>query len=223
MNSFGSSGYGSGFSSMGGAMRGPFLESMGSFGSSMGSSSGYSGGLIPAAVQSRRSIQFVDTPTIMAAPMPLTLEVPPSQQPVNFLFRAQSSPLNLDSTWQGLAGSYQETSSVDEPQVRMHTVTRPVIQKQTEIITPYRKIVQEVQPVQEEVTALVTRGVGGGYQGQAATKDYQSGLLPGSALGYQTTGSTGFSRFIMGSKPAYTTGMSGSTFAMPMPSKTYGY
>lgn len=121
--------------------------------------SGYSGGLIPAAIQSRRTVQFYDVPTVLAAPAPLSIDVPANQQPINFLFRSASSPLNLESVHQALAGSYDETSSQDEPSVRVHTVTRPVVQKVNEIIAPYRQVTQQVQPVQEEVQALVARGI----------------------------------------------------------------
>jgi len=151
---------------------------------------GYSGGLIPAAIQSRRSVQFYDVPTQYAAPAPLSIDVPAHQQPINFLFRSSSSPLNLETAHEATSGSYQENASQDEPHVRVHTVTRPVIQKVNEIISPYRQIQQQVQPVQEEVQALVARGqyvqpqlvqkpllqkTGYGYGGssyQAAKADY---------------------------------------------------
>jgi len=36
-----------------------------------------------------------------------------------------------------------------------HTVTKPIFQEVREVITPYRKITQEVQPVQEEIRTIV--------------------------------------------------------------------
>ena len=39
-----------------------------------------------------------------------------------------------------------------------HSVTKPIIQEVREIITPFRKITQEIQPVQEEILTIVSRG-----------------------------------------------------------------
>ena len=130
---------------------------------------GYSGGQnVLAAVQSRRSLGFIDVPTTYSAPTPLTVDVPANVQPLNFLMRSQSSPLNLDTVHQSSPGSYQETSSVDEPHVRVHNVQRPILQQVNEIISPYRQIRQQVQPVQENIEQVVARG----YQQQPAQLAY---------------------------------------------------
>ena len=125
----------------------------------LASSGGYSGGVVTGAVQSsQRSIGFIDVPSTYSNPAPLTIDVPASAQPLNFLLRSKSSPLNLDTVHEAQPGSYQETSSVDEPHVRVHNVQRPIIQKVNEIISPVRQISQQVQPVQEEVQQILARG-----------------------------------------------------------------
>lgn len=114
--------------------------------------------VVPAAVQSTRSIQYVDVPSTYEAAQPLTVDVGPNTQPINFRFRSQSSPLNLEATHEGAQASYEETASQDEPHVRSHTVHRPVVQQLNEVITPYRKINQEIKPVVEHIESLISRG-----------------------------------------------------------------
>ena len=64
----------------------------------------------------------------------------------------------------GAQGSIQESQSEDEPHVLKHSVSKPIIQEVREVITPSRKIVQEIQPVQEEILTIVARenGITGG-------------------------------------------------------------
>ena len=96
------------------------------------------------AVQSRRSVSFYDVPSTYSNAAPVTIDLPSSAQPLNFLMRTRSSPINIQTVHEGQPGSYAETSSVDEPHVRVHTVTRPIIQKVNEIVQPYRQIRQQV-------------------------------------------------------------------------------
>jgi hypothetical protein len=58
----------------------------------------------------------------------------------------------------GGGGDTQETSSEDEPQKLVHVVTKPVYQEIREIITPYRKVIQEIRPVQEDIQTIVSKG-----------------------------------------------------------------
>ena len=112
-------------------------------------------------------------------------------------FRSKSSYLKLNQQHEGQKGSYQESYSqgmcifcllnnliirrmltekcpffsTDEPHYLKHTVKKPVYQEVNEVITPYRKIRQEIRPVQEEIETMVARkaygggGYGGGYGG----------------------------------------------------------
>ena len=74
----------------------------------------------------------------------------------------------------------------DEPHVLKHTVKKPVYQEVNEIITPYRRITQEIKPVQEEIETLVARksyGGGGGYGGGMGG-GYGGGMGGGYGGGY---------------------------------------
>lgn len=123
---------------------GGFSKSSNSYGGNYGKavSGGYSGGVIQAAVQSRRNVQFIDVPSSFEAAQPLTLEIGSQSAPINFLFKSRSSDINLQSAHESSPGSYQETSSQDEPHVLVHTVTRPIVNEVREIITPYRRVKQ---------------------------------------------------------------------------------
>ncbi|KAF7495954.2 hypothetical protein SSS_06070, partial [Sarcoptes scabiei] len=126
----------------------------------------YSSGPLVAAVQTRHSIQTYDVPSTLSAPQALNIEVPSSAPTMNFLMKSRSSNINVESVHEGATGSFKETSSVDEPYYNRHTVQRPVVQEVREIVTPFRKVVQEVQPVQEEVETILPRGQYQEYQQQ---------------------------------------------------------
>lgn len=93
--------------------------------------------------------------------------------PINMIFRSQSSALNVKQEHQSAAGSNQESQSEDEPHILKHTVKKPIYQEVYEVITPYRKITQEIKPVEEEIKTLIAKqsmmmnggGMGGGYGG----------------------------------------------------------
>lgn len=87
--------------------------------------------------------------------------------PVNMIFRSASSNLNVQQMHEGAAGSQQESQSEDEPHYLKHTVKKPILQEVYEVITPYRKITQEIKPVQEDIQTIIARmsGGGGGYGG----------------------------------------------------------
>jgi len=178
------SGYGGGF---GGGMRGGFGGGMGGgfgggFGGGMGGGfgggmgGGYGGGyghghVVPAAVISHHKIKHYDVHS-SGHIYPTTIDVPANVIPVNFVFRSASSLVNVQHKHEGAHGSYKQTHSQDEPHVLKHTVTKPIIQEVKEIISPFRKIVQTVEPVHEEIKTYVARGVhhgghyGGGYGGK---------------------------------------------------------
>lgn len=90
---------------------------------------------------------------------PINVEVPPNYIPVNFVFRSASSQINVVQKHQSSSGSFRESYSEDEPHKLVHTVKRPVIQEVKEIITPYRKIVQQIEPVREEIQTIVARAI----------------------------------------------------------------
>lgn len=147
-------GYGGGF---GGGLGGGFGG--GGYGGG-----GYGGGVIPAAIQSRHNVQYYDVPSSGYA-KPVTVEVGANSVPLNVLFRSASSALNVQQYHQGAKGGYQETQSQDEAHVLKHTVKKPIYQEVREVISPYRKITQEILPVQEEIQTQVARATGGGSSG----------------------------------------------------------
>ncbi|OTF75494.1 hypothetical protein BLA29_013148, partial [Euroglyphus maynei] len=78
-----------------------------------------------------------------------------------------------------------------------HTVTKPVLQEVREVIAPFRRITQTVQPVQESIETLVARNAGGAPAGNAVAT-----LAAGPALA--TTGALGGGALLAGG-PAFAT------------------
>nr|XP_046912838.1 H/ACA ribonucleoprotein complex subunit 1-like [Dermatophagoides farinae] len=145
----------------------------GGYGGGGGGSGGYGGGggygSIPLAVRSYHNIRSYDVPS-SGYSKPVYVDVNANAVPVYMNFRSKSSYLHVNQQHEGQKGSYQESYSQDEPHVLKHTVKKPVYQEVNEIITPRRRITQEIQPVQEEIETLVARksyggGHGGGYGG----------------------------------------------------------
>ncbi|XP_075680212.1 uncharacterized protein LOC113796580 [Dermatophagoides pteronyssinus] len=138
-----------------------------------GGGGGYGGGgygSIPLAVRSYHNIRTYDVPSYGYS-KPVYVDVDSSAIPIYMNFRSKSSYLKLNQQHEGQKGSYQESYSQDEPHYLKHTVKKPVYQEVNEVITPYRKIRQEIRPVQEEIETMVARkaygggGYGGGYGG----------------------------------------------------------
>lgn len=163
-----SGGYGStgGGSSTTGASFGGGSGGGGVSSGSSSSGSGYTGGTIHAAIQTRHNIEFKDVPSTGGNIQPTLVEVGASAIPLNILFRSASSSLNVQQQHQSSQGDTQESSSEDEPHRLIHSVTKPIIQEVHELITPFRKITQEIQPVQEEIQTIVSRNVDGTGQQQ---------------------------------------------------------
>lgn len=159
---FGAGGFGAGGFGAGGFGAGGFG---GGFGA--GGGGGFAGGIIPAAIQSRQSVQFIDVPS-SGFIQPTTIEVGANSIPVNMIFRSASSALNVQQLHQGAQGSSQESQSQDEPHYLKHTVHKPILQEVYEVIAPYRKITQEIKPVQEDIQTIVARMAGGGGYGGGA-------------------------------------------------------
>jgi len=115
-------------------------------------------GPITAAVHSTRSYEVVPVPVHYEAPIAQTIEIPANIQPINMIFRTQSSPLNLQQIHTPSAPTYQSSRSEDAPSVLTHENYKPVIQEYREVIQPFRRIEQRIQPVIENVHTVVARG-----------------------------------------------------------------
>jgi len=113
---------------------------------------------------------------------PTTIEVGANSVPLNILFRSASSNLNVQQYHEGAKGGYQESQSEDEPHILKHTVKKPIYQEVREVISPYRKITQEIKPVQEEIQTIVARGTGKSYGGGGG--GYGGGMGGGLGGGY---------------------------------------
>ena len=135
---------GGGYSSGGGASYGG--------GISGSRSAGTAGGTVQAAVRSRHTIEYVDVDLPQDEVVPQVVEVDAGILPLILNFKSASSRIQVNQQHEGAeAGEIQETESEDEPQLLRHSVTKPIIQEVREVITPFRRVIQEIHPVQEEV------------------------------------------------------------------------
>jgi hypothetical protein len=164
-----------------GNIAGPALDATG-YGLGYGANYGYAGGLglanglgyatglgkgyasgpigpVSAAIQSKRTYEVVPSPLYQEPAVPQIIEVHPSIQPVQVIFRSISSPVQVQQIHTpGAPGQHESTNSEDQPHLVTHEVMRPVIQEVREVIQPYRRVVQEVRPVLEEVHTVVAKG-----------------------------------------------------------------
>ncbi|XP_054160811.1 adult-specific cuticular protein ACP-22-like [Oppia nitens] len=135
------------------------IGSYGGGGGGTGSSGGGGGGhAIPAAIKTIHSVQIHKLDIPQTPIQGELIEVGASKVPVTLHFRSASSDLKVLSSHQSGQGDVQHTSSDDKPHKLVHRVNKPVIQEIHEIITPYRKIIQEIRPVNEDVQTIVAKG-----------------------------------------------------------------
>ena len=120
---------------------------------------GYGHG-INAAIYSHHNVKVLPVKSYGYS-KPVYVDVPGGATPIYMNFQTQSSPLYVKQNHYGAKGSYQHSSSYDEPHKLVHHVTKPVIQELHEVVKPFRKVVQRIEPVQEEITTLVSQGIGG--------------------------------------------------------------
>jgi len=132
---------------------------VGGFGVGVGLANHAPGGPLPAAIRSVRTYEVRDVPLPKEPAVVQTIDVEPSEQPVEVIFRSISSPVLVKQIHTpGAPGQIERTSSEDEPHRVLHEVLRPVIQEVREVIQPYRRVTQEVRPVLEEVHTVVAKG-----------------------------------------------------------------
>nr|XP_027204221.1 pupal cuticle protein 36-like [Dermatophagoides pteronyssinus] len=148
--------------------------------SSLGNNGGYSGnngargptGPVTAAIQSMRSVEVNEVQDSYENSEPQVIDIPPSAMPIVINFRTSASQIQIHQSHEpGEPREVQETQSEDEPHFLKHSVTKPVIQEVHEIIMPFRRVIQEIRPVEEEVKTIIARqaqgkgGVAGGVTG----------------------------------------------------------
>lgn len=146
------------------ALAGPGLVALG--GCRSGGCGGRPGSV---AVVSRHRVNYVPVPILGRRRSPKPIFVDSHSTPVKLVVRSFSSPVQLAHQHIPSRGTYQVTSSRDQPHVRVHQVIKPgmkrlsilakltqltffcvcaVIQELREIITPVRLINQQILPVQ---------------------------------------------------------------------------
>lgn len=125
-------------------------------------------GPIDAAVQSHYHLEVRHVHT-RNDPIPVQrVDIESSQVPLVLHFRSHSSKLKVLHTHVNAVGETKRTNSEDEPIVHIHRVHKPVLNQLKEVVLPYTKKVQIVQPVQETVDRIVAKGkTGGTPQGKA--------------------------------------------------------
>lgn len=137
---------------------------------------------MPLSIQSYHNVKYYSVPSSGYA-KPVSIEIGASHIPVNFLFRSASSNLNVQQYHQGAKGSNQESQSEDEAHYLKHTVKKPVYQEVREIVSPYRKITQEVLPVNEEILTSIAKGTQKSYGGSAGYGGGNSARYSGGSQG----------------------------------------
>ena len=108
-------------------------------------------------VKSKHKVDIIRVPSEGEEHM-TNVDIPSSNLPVQMTFKSQSSPLYVKQEHKGTKGSYQKSDSEDEPHKLVHEVVKPVYQELKEIITPYRKVIQIIEKVNEERQTKVHKG-----------------------------------------------------------------
>lgn len=121
--------------------------------------------VVKAAVQQvGRTVEYKNVPYQEQPIEAQVVEVEPSDNPLHLHFKSRSSSVSLSQSHTPAAPQEtQVTSSRDEPSRLVHEVEKPVIQELREVITPYRQVTQEVQPVVESVHTVVSKAEGMSY------------------------------------------------------------
>ena len=114
---------------------------------------------ILAAVQTKHTFETKPVDIPFEDLEPQIIEVEGGALPLEIHFKSASSRIRVHQSHQaGGAGEVEQTSSEEEPHRLVHEVKKPIIQEVREIITPYRRVIQEIQPVQEEIHTIVAKG-----------------------------------------------------------------
>ena len=147
----------------------------------------YSGQPIPAAVNSRYSVSVkkVDLPSPKLF-SPGTIEVKGAIPSFVIKFNSASSKVNLFHQHQSeKVPQPKESFSEDAPQILRHEVSKPIIQEVHEIISPYRRIVQEIKPVIETIDTIISKSSGESKQSAKARLTPSSKVVESLPLAYE--------------------------------------
>ena len=93
----------------------------------------------------------------MSAKIPV-VEINSGPLPIMIRFNSHSSHINAIQKHYGQLGTVQKASHIDEPDLLIQHIKKPVIQEVREIIQPFRQRTQEVRPVSEKVETIIAQG-----------------------------------------------------------------
>ncbi|KAI2808735.1 hypothetical protein RDWZM_005940 [Blomia tropicalis] len=114
---------------------------------------------IQAAVQTKHTFETKPVDIPFEDLEPQIIEVEGGALPLEIHFKSASSRIRVHQSHAAAgAGETEHTSAEEEPHRLVHEVKKPIIQEVREIITPYRRVIQEIQPVQEEIHTIVAKG-----------------------------------------------------------------
>ncbi|KAH7641139.1 dfp2-like protein 6 [Dermatophagoides farinae] len=123
---------------------------------------------IEAAFTSKHAIETYSVPTSAEHKTPV-VDINSVPLSLKIRFNSHSSNIVAVQNHFGSHGQVKKSNSIDQPDILIHNIKKPIIQEIRESITPYRKRIQEVKPVHEKIeTVIATRhrsGYGHGYAG----------------------------------------------------------
>lgn len=124
-----------------------------------------------AVTQLGRTVEYKNMPYQEQPMQSQIVEVEPSETPLHIHFKTKSSSVSLSQSHQQTpAQEAQIAQTQDEPSRLVHEIQKPIIQEVREVITPYRQVTQEIQPVVEAVHTVVTKAEGQRQQYVANTQ-----------------------------------------------------
>lgn len=112
-------------------------------------------------IQSSHQIQFRDYASDELNVNPQIVEVMARSVPLSLIFHSASSDINIQHVHESSKNPIQTKNSYseDEPHLLKHTVAKPMYQFIHEFIVPYRKLIQEVKPVQQLIETQIATAV----------------------------------------------------------------
>lgn len=115
-----------------------------------------------AAIHSEHSVHTVPVSSSKLPAKTPVVNINGDALPLTMRFNTVSTRINAVQKHISHPGQVQKHNTVDEPDLLIQNIQKPVIQEVHEVITPMRKITQEVRPVQERIQTIIARGQDGG-------------------------------------------------------------
>ncbi|KAF7489877.1 hypothetical protein SSS_09115 [Sarcoptes scabiei] len=133
------------------------------------------GNVIHLPVHSRHTIEYVDVPST-GNYKPLHVEIPPPKLGLSLLFKTTGPKLQLSQSLDRSPPIYHKTHQVDPPIRYQHTVHRPIFENVHTVHSPYRNVMQQIEPVQEDIRTIIP--VSSGPQNRIIMMDDDSSSGP---------------------------------------------